>query len=219
MSKIIYVPLEHIDSRYTTHLDRDITKHLNDRHPGYIKIYPDVSPSRPLPPGMFLDAPFTTKFKSLQLAEIANLFETGQIENGDILFFSDIWFPGIESIAYMSHFTGIKVKIRGLLHAGSFTDTDEVRHFERWAKNFEDIVFDIVDRVYVASEFIKRDVCKKRFIDPNKVIVTPFPLDVLQLDIFSEKKANEPIVIFNGRDHIEKQPHLWQKLQNMKRRY
>lgn len=214
MSKIIYVPLEHIDSRYTIHLDRDITQYLQSTDLEFIKIYPDQKPSRPLPAGMFLDAPFTTKFKSLQLAEIADLFEKGTIQDGDVIFFSDIWFPGIESIAYMCHFTGIKVKIRGLLHAGSFTDTDEVRQFERWAKNFEDIIFDIVDQVYVASDFIKQDVCRKRFINPDKVHVTPFPLDVMTLDLYKDVKDHQPIVVFNGRDHIEKQPWLWQKLQN-----
>ena len=29
MSKIIYLPLEHIESRYTAHMDRDITKYLD----------------------------------------------------------------------------------------------------------------------------------------------------------------------------------------------
>jgi glycosyltransferase involved in cell wall biosynthesis len=114
----------------------------------------------------------------------------------------------------MSHFTGIKVKIRGLLHAGSFTDTDEVRQFERWAKNFEDIVFDIADQIYVASEFIRNDVCRKRFIDQNKISRTPFPLDVYNLDMYLDNRDTQPIVIFNGRDHVEKQPHLWKKLQN-----
>ena len=28
MSKLIYVPLEHIEGRYTVHLDRDITNYL-----------------------------------------------------------------------------------------------------------------------------------------------------------------------------------------------
>ena len=28
MGKIIYLPLEHIESRYTTHMDRDISEYL-----------------------------------------------------------------------------------------------------------------------------------------------------------------------------------------------
>ena len=31
MSKIIYIPLEHIDGRYTVHMDRDIEKYLQVR--------------------------------------------------------------------------------------------------------------------------------------------------------------------------------------------
>lgn len=212
MSKIIYVPLEHIDARYTVHLDRDITKFLDESEIEYIKIYPDTPPPRPLPKGMFLDAPYTTNFKCLQLAEIAKLFEYGVIKENDIIFFSDIWFPGIESIAYMEHFTGTKVRIRGILHAGSFTDTDEVRNFERWAKNFEDIVFDIADQVYVASNFIAQDIVKKRFINMDKITVTPLPLDKLELDKYKGSAKKDPIVIFNGRDHIEKQPWLWDEL-------
>ena len=30
MGKIIYLPLEHIESRYTVHMDRDITKYLKN---------------------------------------------------------------------------------------------------------------------------------------------------------------------------------------------
>lgn len=214
-NKIIYVPLEHIDSRYTSHLDRDIVDHLESRAIPYVRIYPDVKASRALPAGMFLDAPFTTRFKSLQLAALAEMFETGKIATGDVIFFSDIWFPGIESIAYMSHFTGIKPKIRGILHAGSFTDTDEVRQFERWAKNFEDIVFDIADTIFVASEFIRRDVLRKRVIHPDKLVVTPLPLDVKEMQSYTHMHPYQdrpPVVIFNGRNHPEKQPHLWERL-------
>ena len=215
-NKIIYVPLEHIDSRYTVHLDRDITKHLDIEHSDYIKIYPDINPSRPLPQGMFLDAPFTSRFKSLQLAEIARLFEEDVIQDGDIIFFSDIWFPGIESIAYMSHFTGKKVEIRGILHAGSFTDTDEVRQFERWAKNFEDVIFDIADKIYVGSDFIRQDVIRKRMIHPDKIEVTPLPLDVDGLDEYKRNDlVKKPIIVFNGRDHIEKQPWLFNQFKQM----
>ena len=55
-------------------------------------------------------------------------------------------------------------KITGVIHAGSFTDTDFVRDMERWAKNFEDIVFDISETIYCASNFIRSDIIKKRMV-------------------------------------------------------
>ena len=42
MSKIIYLPLEHIESRYTVHMDRDITDYLERLGKEYIRVYPDI---------------------------------------------------------------------------------------------------------------------------------------------------------------------------------
>ena len=128
MSKIIYIPLEHIDGRYTVHMDRDIEKYLQDNNLEYVKIMPTYE-TPPLPEGQFLNAAFTSKFKSLQMAEISAMFERGEIADGDRFFFSDIWFPGIENIAYMKYFNKVDVKITGIIHAGSFTDTDFVPVF------------------------------------------------------------------------------------------
>ena len=199
MSKIIYIPLEHIDGRYTVHMDRDIEKYLQDSNLEYVKIMPTYE-TPPLPEGQFLNAAFTSKFKSLQMAEISAMFERGEIADGDRFFFSDIWFPGIENIAYMKYFNKVDVKITGIIHAGSFTDTDFVRDMERWAKNFEDIIFDISDTIFCASEFIKQDIIKM-----HKV--------VQKAESDSHKgQQKENIVIFNGRLCDEKQPWLFDEL-------
>ena len=111
----------------------------------------------------------------------------------------------------MKYFTKKDVKITGIIHAGSFTDTDFVRDMERWAKNFEDIIFDISDTIYCASNFIKDDIIKKRMVDPNKLVVTGLPVDYSGLDQhLGQDKEN--IVIFNGRLCDEKQPWLFDEL-------
>lgn len=215
MSKIFYLPLEHIDMRYTTHMDRDIKKYLINSKKQFISIEPEIKNIDSKPPeGCFLNAPFTTAFKSMQIAKLAEYFYNGEVEDGDEIFVSDIWFPGLESIAYMCYFMGINVKINGILHAGSFTDTDSVRDLERWAKNFEDIIFDICDTIFVGSEFIKCDVIKKRFVNPDKIKVTGLPLDYLDLDKYLNDEK-EDIVVFNGRNHSEKQPWLFKKLEEV----
>ncbi len=210
--KLIYVPLEHIDGRYTIHMDRDIEKYLLSNSIDYIKIIPTLkTPS--LPKGMFLNAPFTTKFKSLQMAEIASMYERGEIADDDQFFFSDLWFPGLESIAYMNYFCKVNPKITGIIHAGSFTDTDFVRDMERWAKNFEDIIFDISDTIFVASEFIKKDILKKRIVSEQKLVVTGLPLDDYGLNLYKDVQVKENTVIFNGRLCDEKQPWLFDELE------
>jgi len=215
MSKIIYLPVEHPggadDVRNNSTYDTYITDYLTQNDKEYIRIYPNIPHPTSLKAGSFLDAEFTIRFKSAQLAEIARLYRDDVIVSGDIIWSADLWHPGIESIAYMNYFAKKDVKIRGMLHAGSFTDTDFVRDLERWAKNFEDIVFDISDKIYVGSEFIKNDVIKKRIVDPNKMQVTGFPLDIDKLSKFHNNNK-EDIVLFSARNVDEKQPWLFEEL-------
>lgn len=211
MAKLIYVPLEHIDGRYTVHLDRDIEAYLKQQGIQYVKVMPTTE-TPDLPEGMFLNAPFTTRFKCLQMAEIASMYERGEIGDHDQFFFSDLWFPGLENLAYMNYFCKVKPKITGIIHAGSFTDTDFVRDLERWAKNFEDVIFDISDQVFVASEFIKNDIIKKRLISDQKLVVTGLPLDFLGLDQYRNQQEKQDLVVFNGRLCDEKQPWLFDEL-------
>ena len=217
MSKIIYLPLEHIESRYTVHMDRDITDYLERSGKEYIRIYPDIPSPTTMKAGSFLDAEFTIRFKAAQVAELARLYREDVIDSGDIIWSSDIWHPGLpESVAYMNYFAKKDVKLRGFIHAGSFTDTDFVRDMERWAKNFEDNIFDISDKIYCASQFIKNDITKKRLVNPDKLVVSGLPLDVVNLNkqlrvpIIKENKEN--IVIFSGRNVDEKQPWLFKEL-------
>jgi len=216
MAKLIYVPLEHIPGRYTVHMDRDIQQYLDSNNIEYVRVMP-TEETPPLPEGQFLNAAFTSKFKSLQMAEIASMYERGEIESGDRFFFSDIWFPGIENIAYMNYFTKVDAKITGVIHAGSFTDTDFVRDMERWAKNFEDIIFDISDTIFCASEFIRKDIIRKRIVDPNKLVVTGLPVDYVGLDPHITDQKQD-IVVFNGRLCDEKQPWLFDELETQVKR-
>ena len=211
MSRIIYVPLEHIDGRYTVHMDRDIPNYFVANNIDFIKIMPQLE-AAPLPEGCFLNAAFTSKFKANQLMMIADLYEQDLIRDDDRFFFSDIWFPGIESIAYMNYFHNKNAKITGVIHAGSFTDTDFVRDMERWAKHFEDIVFDISETIYCASNFIRSDIIKKRMVDPSKFMVSGLPVDYLDLEKYDITNKTDT-VIFNGRLCDEKQPWLFDKLE------
>ena len=146
--------------RYTVHLDRDIRKYLIDNKIEHAIIEPEIT--NKICSGSFLDSGTTIMTKSKQINYLAYLYRENILKDNDIIFTTDLWFPGIESIAYLNYFYKKQVKIKGVIHAGSFTDTDFVRDMERWAKNFEDIIFDISDKIYVASNFIAEDIYKKR---------------------------------------------------------
>jgi hypothetical protein len=209
---IYYLPLEHLEMRYTTHLDRDIRKYLKDNNIQHTIIEPEKIDK--ITVGSFLDTGTTIMSKSKQIYCLAELYRQGKMQDDDVIFTTDLWFTGIESIAYLNYFYNKKTKLKGIIHAGSFTDTDFVRDMERWAKLFEDMIFDISDTIYVASDFIAKDIYKKRLISKDKIVVTGLPLDFEELNKYKNNSEKENIVIFNGRNVDEKQPWLFDELKN-----
>lgn len=206
---IIYAPLEHLDSRYTTHLDRDILKYLNTNKVNFKYLEPKTL-TKGIKNGSFLDSDNTIYRQFHQFNEFIELLLSGKIDGNVTLFTTDIWNFSLLAVPYLNYFSKYNIKVRGVLHAGSFTDTDFVRQMERVYKGFEEILFDITDKIYVASNFIKEDVLQKRFVDERKIIVTGLPIDESVLKIEPTKK--EDIIIFNGRNVDEKQPYLFDLL-------
>lgn len=209
---LIYVPLERLDSRYTTHLDNDILSFLRSNRIKYRRI--DAPYSAEPSNGDFLNPSYTMLNKSTQLIDIAKLYSLGYVTNYTTFFFSDLWFPGLEQIAYLNYHYNVEPKITGIVHAGSFTDYDEARNMEWWAGKMEEMIFGIADTIYVGSNFLKGDLLQKRMIDYKKIVVTHLPIDrqVVEMaaDLTNNRKEN--IVVFTGRDHPDKQPDEWRRL-------
>lgn len=209
---MIYLPLEHIEQRYTTHMDRDILEYLNRKSIEYTYLEPKVL-SHEIRHGSFLDADNTVYRQFYQIQLLIELLLKGEVRKDETLFVSDIWNFSLLAIPYLNFFSDYKLKVRGILHAGSFTDTDFVRQMERVYKGFEESVFDICDKIYLGSKFIKNDLLKKRFVSADKLIVTGLPLDFVGLDKYKLSNKKENIIVFNGRNVDEKQPYLFDLLQ------
>tara|TARA_R110002050_G_scaffold72513_5_gene156093 strand:+ start:1344 stop:2312 length:969 start_codon:yes stop_codon:yes gene_type:complete len=208
---LVYAPLESVDMRYTTHLDNDIRKYLKKY---YKKEYTILDPdtfNTPMKKGQFLNAKDTIFRQFNQFNLFLSLLVKGKIPKDTIYFTTDIWNIAVLSIPYINFFEEYNIKLQGVLHAGSFTDTDFVREMERQYKGFEESIFDIADKIFVASEFIKNDVIKKRYVNPDKIISTGLPLNE-NLDKYKPKTKKENIIIFNGRNCDEKQPYLLEEV-------
>src|SRR5690349_14080955 len=120
---IYYLPLELLDERYTISFDRLLVAELRKRGLEFHRIYGDTLSER-IVEGAFLDFAGTNYFKTSQMQQVARLFFERKVNSGDIFFFSDIWFPGIDCIPYMSRLSGLDVKVVGIQHAGSWTPSD-----------------------------------------------------------------------------------------------
>jgi|TARA_R100000455_G_C6273355_1_gene130902 glycosyltransferase involved in cell wall biosynthesis len=210
---LVYAPLEHLDQRYTTHLDRDIREYLDRNNINYIYLEPKtINNDHKISKGSFLDSDNTIYRQFYQFNTFIKGLLSGEIAKNSTYFTTDIWNISVLAIPYLNFFSDYNIKLKGVLHAGSFTDTDFVRQMERYYKGFEDIVFDIASEIYVASNFIKDDLLKKRVVDPNKIKVTGLPMDEINLAQYDNKKKKN-IIVFNGRNVDEKQPHLFDALQ------
>ena len=208
---MIYLPIEHIEQRYTTHLDRDIQEYLDRKKIQYTYLEPTVF-SNEIKHGSFLDADNTVYRQLHQFQQLIELLITNKIDVNETLFVTDIWNFALMAVPYLNFFSGYNLKVQGILHAGSFTDTDFVRQMERVYKGFEESIFDICEKVYVGSNFIKQDVLKKRYVDADKIVVTGLPLDFKGIDRYKTNSTKENIIVFNGRNVDEKQPYLFELL-------
>lgn len=208
---MVYFPLEHIEQRYTTHMDRDIREYLDRKGIDYLYVEPKVF-SNEIRNGSFLDADNTVYRQFYQMQVLIEGLLTGKIAKDETIFVSDIWNFALMAIPYLNFFGNYKLKVRGIIHAGSFTDTDFVRQMERVYKGFEESLLDICDRIYVGSNFIKNDILQKRFVDASKIIVTGLPLDYVGLNKYKNDDEKEDLIVFNGRNVDEKQPYLFDLL-------
>ena len=107
--------------------------------------------------GLVLDAYDTNYWKAGQLQELMKLLSQGKIGDDDIVFFHDLWFPGLEMLQYVRNMTGIRFKIYGLLHAGTWDKHDFTykRGMRKWGAHVEAAWLEIADKVFVAYHFHK----------------------------------------------------------------
>jgi len=204
-----YIPIEPLNERYTEQWYRWFPEALKKR-----KVPFQVIDGEPLNTkvecGTFLDINSTLHYKAEQLKKIAKLFFEKKIKPGDIFFVADLEFWGIESIRYLSDLNNIPVNIYAFLHAASYTCEDFMEKCSQYGKVFEEGWFKICDKIFVGSEYHKKQVEKLRPIAYDKIVVTGNPYNIKEVKdklkgIKIEKKNQ---IILTNRPDYEKRPNL-----------
>lgn len=219
---IVNIPIEPLEERYSIQWDHWFTREFIKE---LIAMYEVTSGSSEtsgkINTGSFLDVVETNMFKLNQTLEIIDLMPLWQKEKDEtfVLFFHDLWHPGLSNIAYVRDGLGLKnVKICGCLHAGSYDEYDFLNKqgMSPWASSLEQAWFGkIVDKIFVATKFHKYLLCSRRSIQPDKVEVTGFPMygeDFVPSFSDKEMPPKENIVVFPHRLDSEKQPKLFDLL-------
>jgi len=218
LNKIIWVPLEQIDTRYTKLSRIWFTEELKKQNVPYIIIEGKELSKVIGNKSSFLNTYSTIHYKSSQIMKIAQLFNDGKIKNGDVFMIDDIWMPGIEGIRYMAGMTGIEVKICGIYHAGGNISSDDVatKLNKKWTKPYERALFEMCDKVFVGSSFHKYSIEKYHRKKFNNLISTGIWFNskyiLNQVKKVKTWKEKEDIVLFPHRIHPEKKPELFDKI-------
>jgi glycosyltransferase involved in cell wall biosynthesis len=140
------------------------------------------------------------------------MFEQGRVNHGDVILLNDIWFPGIEMLAYVRDALRLDFKIAGIAHAGTWDPMDFLSQMGmwRWGADLENSWFEIVDYILVNSHFHKDMLFRARKVDHNKMKVVGYPFKPAEFVIPYPKKEN--IVVFPHRLDPEKQPYVFDEL-------
>lgn len=218
--KIINIPIEPIEQRYSTQWAqwfltefKEARLHVETVHGG--------NTSGVIKDGSFLDVTETNIYKTSQLLQILQILADYDDSYPLILFFHDIWFPGLEAIAYVREGRNLKnLRICGCLHAGSYDSYDFLNKvgMTPWAKFMEYAWFNtIVDEIFVATHFHKNLIVETRGYRASntpelrgKIHVTGFPIyqqSFVDKKMYSVKRPDT--ITFPHRLDTEKQPDLF----------
>lgn len=224
MVKIWDVPIEPFEERYSIQWQSWFAEEYRKAGVAFEQIVPPEQISKGIETGSFLDVHGTNWYKAEQLKRLICNLKDGRIKDGDWIVFHDLWFPGIEMLAYIRDGSGVKFKIGGTLQAGSWDRHDFLvrKGMRPWAQHWEAMLFQILDTSFLSTQFHKdlilRDVCDEPEIPSmyrqeleKKLVVTGHPIFP---DTFVERgvKRQENLVVFPHRLDPEKCPEAFRLL-------
>jgi glycosyltransferase involved in cell wall biosynthesis len=217
---VYIVDLESIPTRYTCEWKSHLPKLLEEHgHEIYVIDGPHDLPSNTTP-GMFLNFAATNIYKAAQVEKFSRLFSENRIKDGDYFLFTDAWHPGVINLRYMADLLGIKIKIGGLWHAGSYDKWDGLGRLigdAKWVRHAEKSFFWAIDHNYFATDFhidmfldnlFEEDIV---YFD-NKIVRTGWPMEYMPETIALYKTKKRDLILFPHRIAPEKQVEIFKDL-------
>jgi glycosyltransferase involved in cell wall biosynthesis len=211
---LIYdVPIEPLNERYSVEWAEWFPKEFEKAGHTVAQVRGDVNLTDNIENGSFLDCIGTHYWKFQQLQKIFYLLYAG--DRPDVIFFHDLWFPGIESLAYVRDMMKLKFKIAGYLHAGTYDPADRLAQegMASWGEHLENAWGKIFDYVFVGSRWHRDLLNHNRTFDYNKIYPIGYPIDAnYYLKQATMCVRRENIVLFPHRLNKEKHPEYFDQL-------
>jgi hypothetical protein len=149
--------LEPYKARYTLQLQEWNRKVFERRGINYVIVPGEtLSNDKAIVTGQVLDAHGRSYFGMSQIMNLVKLMKAGEVTNEDVIFFEDMFQPGIESLPYILDQVPVHLRpgiyVRCLAQSIDPDDFVHVWGMEKWMGHYEKMVNEFVDGVLATNE-------------------------------------------------------------------
>jgi len=220
MRKLIYMGLEKYKSRYTFQLQDWNEAVFKSRNIDYIIVPGDtLGNDQSIVTGQVLDAHGRSYFGMSQMMNLVKMMKAGEVTNEDVVYFEDMFQPGIESLPYILNQVDAshrpRIYVRCLAQSIDPDDFVHVWGMSKWMGHYEKMVNEFVDGVLATNE---------EMVAHMKIAGWEAPIYNISGLAFGKKEVLErtgeiipfderlPRVAFSARWDQEKQPDFYMDL-------
>ena len=212
--KIFYMGLEPYEGRYTLQLQDWTERAFKKRGVDYVVVPgTTIDDSKAIVTGQVLDAHGRSYFGMSQMMNLVQMMKAGEVTSEDIVFFEDMFQPGMESLPYIMNQSPAefrpKVWIRCLAQSIDPDDFIHVWGMSKWMSLYEEMCNEFVTGVLATNEEM---VAHMKVANWKAPIYNISGLSFGKEEVQSRIKEIKPFeertmrVIFGARWDQEKQP-------------
>lgn len=211
--------LESYEARYTLQLQEWNERVFKRRGIDYeIVTGAELTTDKKIVTGSVLDAHGRTYYSMMQTANLVKLMKEGKVTSDDVIFYEDMFTPGIESLPYILDQVPPEFRPRVYVRCLAQTiDPDDFVNREgmmHWMRKYEEMVDEFVDGILVASEEMVAHLRIAGMKAPIYVTGLPFGKEEVAGRMQNLKPLHERSkrVGFAARWDDEKQPDFYMDL-------
>jgi len=219
MDKLAYMGLESYESRYTLQLQDWNERVFQQRGINYELITGnELTTDKKIVTGSVLDAHGRTYYSMTQHANLIKMMKEGKLTKNSVIFYEDMFTPGIESLPYILEQVPKKfrpkVYVRCLAQSIDPDDFVNREGMAHWMRHYEKMVDEFVSGILVASEEMVANLRIAGMKAPIYVTGLPFGKEEVKSRVPFVKPitSREQRVGFAARWDDEKQPEFYMQL-------
>ncbi len=219
MDKLAYMGLESYESRYTLQLQDWNERVFQQRGINYELITGnELTTDKKIVTGSVLDAHGRTYYSMTQHANLIKMMKEGKLTKNSVIFYEDMFTPGIESLPYILEQVPKKfrpkVYVRCLAQSIDPDDFVNREGMAHWMRHYEKMVDEFVSGILVASEEMVANLRITGMKAPIYVTGLPFGKEEVKsrVPVVKPITSREQRVGFAARWDDEKQPEFYMQL-------